>query len=77
MAPAGGQPQLQDVIAWVQRHPALAAGITAALYPAALVLRPLVIQALPYIVFIIGLAGVRDCSIWHWHMASACSSNGA
>ncbi len=59
MAPSGGQAQLQDVVAWVQRHPAWAAGIAAAVYPAALVLRPLLIEALPYIVVVVVLAGVR------------------
>lgn len=59
MPPAGGQAQVQDVIVWVQRHPAWAAAIAAAVYPAALVLRPLLIQALPYLLLIFGLAVVR------------------
>ena len=58
MAPSGAQTDVQKLIGWVQAHPAWAAGGLAALYPAALVLRPLLITALPYVIVILGLATV-------------------
>jgi hypothetical protein len=58
MAPARAQSDVQKLIGWVQAHPAWAAGGLAALYPAALLLRPLVITALPYVILVLVLATV-------------------
>lgn len=58
MAASGAQTDVQKLIGWVQAHPAWAAGGLAALYPAALVLRPLLITALPYVIVILVLATV-------------------
>lgn len=58
MAPSGAQIEVQKLIRWVQAHPAWAAGGLAALYPAALLLRPLIITALPYVVAVVVLATV-------------------
>ncbi len=60
MAP-GAQALLQQLIAWVRQHPAWAAGALAALYPAALVVRPLLLPALPYVLVVLTLATVRLC----------------
>lgn len=58
MAPSGGQADVHKLMRWVQAHPAWAAGGLAALYPAALLLRPFIVTALPYILVVLVLATV-------------------
>lgn len=65
MAPSGdAQRGLQQLTAWVQQHPSATAALLAALYPAALILRQLILPALPYVLAVLVLATVgRSCRV--------------
>lgn len=59
MAPLGSQDGLQRLQQWVTDNPAWAVACVAAAYPAALLLRPLLLASIPYVLLVVVLAAVR------------------